>query len=69
MGFEVNTLVKQLIYPPPPHYSLSTKLAHARSISPHSFDSGKAITAILSHLARFKKIHVALDVWDWMGQS
>eukprot|EP00957_Ditylum_brightwellii_P052586 3987465-Ditylum_brightwellii.AAC.1 len=69
MGLEVNALVKQLIHPPPPHYSLSAELAHAQSISPHSFHSGKAITAILSHLVRFKKLHVALDVWDWMERS
>lgn len=66
MGFEVKELVNRLISP---GCFLAEELDHARNISPQSFESGKAITAILSHLARMKKIHVALSVWDWMEYS
>lgn len=33
-----------------------------------SFASGKALTAILSNLARRRKMGIALSVWQWMDQ-
>jgi pentatricopeptide repeat protein len=34
----------------------------------NNFQSGKALTAILSNLARRRKLGIALTVWQWMDQ-
>lgn len=46
--------------------NLERELERARATSPASFETGKAITAILSALARRKQMHTALAVWKWM---
>mmetsp|Transcript_5102 Transcript_5102/g.14675 ORF Transcript_5102/g.14675 Transcript_5102/m.14675 type:complete len:1035 (-) Transcript_5102:490-3594(-) len=64
VGFEVNALVDRIVSAS--GSSLEQELDRARDASPNSFESGKAVTAILSHLARRRKIGVALSVWSWM---
>jgi len=65
MGFEVNDLVDRLSRP---GCSLHEELNSAKNASPYSFESGKAITAILSTLARRREMTIALSVWKWMEE-
>ena len=44
------------------------ELDRARSVSPLSFESGKAVTAVLSQLARRREMGAALAVWRWMDR-
>lgn len=67
MGFEVSDLVDRLCITP--KSSIPKELEIARQNSPASFDTGKAITAILSALARRKEMNVALAVWNWMDDA
>ena len=66
VGFEVSELVNRLCSP---RCHVPTELESARRNSPSSFDTGKAITAILSALARRKDMKVALAVWNWMDAA
>jgi len=67
VGFEVSDLVDRLCNPNT--ISIAKELEIARQNSPASFDTGKAITAILSALARRKEMNVALAVWSWMDEA
>jgi pentatricopeptide repeat protein len=51
-----------------PGCNLVEALDEANASFSASFQSGKAVTAILSNLARRRKIGVALSVWQWMDQ-
>jgi pentatricopeptide repeat protein len=51
-----------------PGCDLNAELDKAREEHAASFDSGKAMTAILANLARRRKLGVALSVWQWMDQ-
>ncbi|KAL9188226.1 hypothetical protein ACHAXT_006604 [Thalassiosira profunda] len=45
------------------------EMDRARTASPESFASGRAITAILSQLGRRRQMRVAMQVWRWMEQA
>jgi len=64
MGFDVSELVDRLCFTQ--ISSIPKELEVAREHSSASFDTGKAVTAILSSLARRKEMNVALSVWNWM---
>jgi pentatricopeptide repeat protein len=64
-GLDVTRLVAKLDMP---GCDLNAELDQAREEYATSFDSGKAMTAILANLARRRKLGVALSVWQWMDQ-
>jgi pentatricopeptide repeat protein len=51
-----------------PGCNLVEALDEANTTFSASFQSGKALTAILSNLARRRKMGIALSVWQWMDQ-
>jgi pentatricopeptide repeat protein len=66
VGFDVMRLVDELCRP---GCILPHVLERARGENVASFASGKALTAILSNLARRRKIGIALSVWQWMDAA
>jgi pentatricopeptide repeat protein len=66
-GFSMEEFVDRLCHPHTA--SVYTELNHARSTSPESFVSGRAITAILSQLGRRRQMRVAYQVWSWMDKT
>lgn len=66
VGFDVMRLVDELCRP---GCVLPQVLERARGENAASFASGKALTAILSNLARRRKIGIALSVWQWMDTA
>jgi pentatricopeptide repeat protein len=63
MGLDVQALVDKLCRPDVDvfHELDLTKDEHSMI-----FQSGKAVTAIISNLARRRKLKLALTVWDWI---
>jgi pentatricopeptide repeat protein len=49
-----------------PGCNVMLELDRARDANPGNFSTGKPITAILSQLARRRKLGIASAVWDWM---
>jgi len=66
IGFDVIRLVDELCRPGCP---LPQALDRAKEHHFSSFASGKALTAILSNLARRRKLGIALSVWQWMDAA
>jgi pentatricopeptide repeat protein len=66
VGFDVMRLVDELCKP---GCVLPQVLERARAENVASFTCGKALTAILSNLARRRKIGIALSVWQWMDTA
>ena len=64
-GFDAIKLVDVLCRP---GCNLSITLDRAKEDFLPSFMSGKALTAILSNLARRRKMGIALSVWQWMDE-
>ena len=64
-GFDANKLVDVLCRP---GCNLSMTLDRAKEEFLTTFQSGKALTAILSNLARRRKMGIALSVWQWMDE-
>lgn len=64
-GFDAIRLVDALCCP---GCNLVEALDRAKEDFSASFQSGKALTAILSNLARRRKIGLALNLWNWMDQ-
>mmetsp|Transcript_6295 Transcript_6295/g.15650 ORF Transcript_6295/g.15650 Transcript_6295/m.15650 type:complete len:762 (+) Transcript_6295:65-2350(+) len=62
-GFSLEEVVDRLCHP---RASVFEEMDHARNASPESFQSGRAITAILSQLGRRRQMRVAMQVWRWM---
>lgn len=52
-----------------PGCNIMLELDRARDANPGNFATGKPITAILSQLARRRKVQVAVVVWDWMDRA
>lgn len=52
-----------------PGCNVMMELDRARESSPANFATGKPITAILSQLARRRKVGIAVAVWDWMDAA
>lgn len=65
VGFDAVRLVEALCRP---GCDLVGTLDHAKDDFAASFQSGKALTAILSNLARRRKMGIALSVWQWMEE-
>jgi pentatricopeptide repeat protein len=65
VGFDAVRLVEALCRP---GCDLVGTLDHAKDEFAASFQSGKALTAILSNLARRRKMGIALSVWQWMEE-
>jgi pentatricopeptide repeat protein len=63
MGLDVNALVDQLVQP---GCDVFRELNGARETNRAVFQSGKAVTAIISNLARRRNLRIAIAVWDWM---
>lgn len=51
-----------------PGCNVMLELDRARDANPANFSTGKPVTAILSQLARRRKIGIAVAVWDWMDR-
>lgn len=64
-GFDATRVVDDLCTP---GCNLVDIMDRAKESFYASFQSGKALTAILSNLARRRKMGVALSVWQWMDQ-
>jgi len=52
-----------------PGVNIMHELDRARDSAPANFATGKPITAILSQLARRRKVNVAGEVWEWMDRA
>ncbi|KAL7538497.1 hypothetical protein ACHAXR_009464, partial [Thalassiosira sp. AJA248-18] len=65
-GFSMEEVVDRLCHP---HTNVFEEMDHARNASPESFQSGRAITAILSQLGRRRQMRVAMQVWRWMEST
>lgn len=63
MGLDVQALVDRLCRP---HCHVFQELDAAREDHLAVFQSGKAVTAIISNLARRRNIKLASTVWDWI---
>ena len=63
MGLDVQALVERLCRP---GYDVFAELDATREDHLAIFQSGKAVTAIISNLARRRKLKIALAVWDWI---
>jgi pentatricopeptide repeat protein len=63
MGLDVQTLVDKLCRP---GVDVFQELDATRNENSMIFQSGKAVTAIISNLARRRKLKLALTVWDWI---
>lgn len=63
MGLDVQALVDKLCRP---DVDVFKELDLARDEHSMIFQSGKAVTAIISNLARRRKLKLALTVWDWI---
>ena len=65
-GFSMEEVVDRLCNP---RANVFEEMDHARNASPESFQSGRAITAILSQLGRRRQMRVAMQVWRWMEST
>lgn len=65
-GFSMEEVVDRLCHP---RTDVFKEMDHARKASPESFQSGRAITAILSQLGRRRQMSVAMQVWRWMEST
>jgi len=65
-GFSMEEVVDRLCHP---RTNVFEEMDHARNASPESFQSGRAITAILSQLGRRRQMRVAMHVWRWMENT
>lgn len=65
-GFSMEEVVDRLCHP---RTNVFEEMDHARNASPESFQSGRAITAILSQLGRRRQMRVAMQVWRWMEST
>ena len=65
VGFDAVRLVDALCRP---GCDLVGTLDRAKNDFGASFQSGKAVTAVLSNLARRRKMGIALSVWQWMEE-
>ena len=65
MGLDVQALVDRLCRR---DIDVFQELSRARSEYGAVFNSGKAITAIISNLARRRNLHLANAVWNWVDQ-
>lgn len=63
MGLDVQALVERLCRP---GCDVFPELDATREEHLAIFQSGKAVTAIISNLARRRKVKIALSVWDWI---
>jgi pentatricopeptide repeat protein len=63
MGLDVQALVDRLCRP---HCHVFQELDAAREDHLAVFQSGKAVTAIISNLARRRNLKLASTVWDWI---
>ena len=63
MGLDVQGLADKLCRP---GVDVFQELDVARDEHSMIFKSGKAVTAIISNLARRRKLKLALTVWDWI---
>jgi pentatricopeptide repeat protein len=63
MGMDVQALVDKLCRP---GVDVFQELDVTRDEHSMIFQSGKAVTAIISNLARRRKLKLALTVWDWI---
>ena len=63
MGLDVQALVERLCRP---GCDVFTELDATREEHLAIFQSGKAVTAIISNLARRRKLKIALTVWNWI---
>lgn len=52
-----------------PGCNVMLELDRARDSAPGNFATGKPLTAILSQLARRRKVGIAVAVWDWMDSA
>lgn len=64
-GFDATRVVDEICNP---GCNLVETMDRAKENFYASFQSGKALTAILSNLARRRKMGIALSVWQWMDQ-
>mmetsp|Transcript_11550 Transcript_11550/g.25018 ORF Transcript_11550/g.25018 Transcript_11550/m.25018 type:complete len:814 (+) Transcript_11550:136-2577(+) len=65
-GFSMDQVVDRLCHP---RTDVFKEMDYARKASPESFQSGRAITAILSQLGRRRQMRVAMQVWHWMESA
>ena len=65
VGFDAVRMVDTLCRP---NCDLTVALDRAKNDFAASFQSGKAFTAIISNLARRRKMGIALSVWQWMEE-
>lgn len=63
MGLDINPLVDRLTRP---NADVYRDLQDAMEDNPVVFESGKALTAIISNLARRRNLRIANLVWGWM---
>ena len=65
MGLDVNRLCDRLTQPGNDVYR---ELDEAMKENHFVFKSGKALTAVISNLARRRNLRVANSVWSWMDK-
>ena len=63
MGLDVGALVDRLVRP---GADVFRELDETRENHQAVFQSGKAVTAIISNLARRRNLRIANAVWDWI---
>jgi pentatricopeptide repeat protein len=65
MGLDIQKLVDRLVRP---NCNVSRELNETKESNQAVFQSGKAVTAIISNLARRRNLRIANEVWNWMDQ-
>lgn len=63
MGLDIQALVDRLVRP---GCDVFRELGITRESHMAVFQSGKAVTAIISNLARRRNLRIANAVWDWI---
>ncbi|KAG7356453.1 PPR: pentatricopeptide repeat domain containing protein [Nitzschia inconspicua] len=63
MGLDIDALVDRLVRP---GCDVFRELDETRESNKAVFQSGKAVTAIISNLARRRNLRIANAVWDWI---